>query len=177
MSDLDNVFFLRRMVIKKQRKTVGIAAEGGYTCPLHSLRGTRFGKAAPPASIGRIAPYNPAQNCAGSRNAFSVAHSRANVTHVKPHALPCKAGHLRSFSSHSHCGASVTSAPFARRHRSRIFIAQSSCNVAPFLSLPSQCSPCAPALFKPLRVFKAGGSRIGCALLHAQTSLLAALFA
>ena len=104
MSDLDNVFWLRRVGIRKQRKTVGIAADGGYTCPLHSLRGTRFGKAAPPASIGRLAPYNPGQVCHRSRKAFYVARPRAYVASLSLTHCYGNAGHKRSFSAHSHCG-------------------------------------------------------------------------
>lgn len=120
MSDLDNDFFLRRVGIKKQRKTVGIAADGGYTCPLHSLRGTRFGKAAPPASIGRLAPYNPGQVCHRSRKAFYVARPRAYVASLSLTHCYGNAGHKRSFSAHS-TAVSVPGALFVRRHRSRIY--------------------------------------------------------
>ena len=119
MSDLDNVFWLRRVGIKKQRKTVGIAAEGGYTCPLHSSGGTRFGKASPPSSIGRLAPYNPGQVCHRSRKAFYVARPRAYVASLSLTHCYGNAGHKRSFSAHS-TAVSVPGALFVRRHRSRI---------------------------------------------------------
>lgn len=83
--------------------------------PVHSSGGTRFGKASPPSSIGRLAPYNPGQVCHRSRKAFkSSAPSRLRR---EPSGTPCqgkaslshtpcksKAGHKRSFSAHSHCG-------------------------------------------------------------------------
>lgn len=58
-------------------------------------------------------------DCHRSRKAFYVARPRAYVTHVKPHALQCKAGHKRSFSAHS-TAVSVPGALFVPRHRSRI---------------------------------------------------------
>lgn len=72
--------------------------------PVHSSGGTRFGKASPPSSIGRLAPYNPGQVCHRSRKAFYVARPRAYVASLSLTHCYGNAGHKRSFSAHSHCG-------------------------------------------------------------------------
>lgn len=72
--------------------------------PVHSSGGPRFGKATPPSSIGRLAPYNPGQVCHRSRKAFKVARPRAYVAPLSLTHCYGNAGHKRSFSAHSHCG-------------------------------------------------------------------------
>ena len=104
MSDLDNVFFLRRVVIKKQRKTVGTAADGGYTLPASFLKGHPLWKSGTPR-VNR-APFSLQPRAELRRESKGILCSALSRLRrfAKPHASLRKAGRKRSFSAHSHCG-------------------------------------------------------------------------